>query len=325
MKFSFIIPVYKVELYLNQCVSSIVNQTYKDLEIILVDDGSPDNCPKMCDEWAKKDERITALHKKNGGLSDARNYGMKYANGEYVIFVDSDDYWSNNQGLKIISQRLEKQPDTDVLFFNVYYDFGNSNYVKWPEYKLAYKQSVTSTEAIKSLVESGTVPMTAWSKAVRRSVLVDNKIEFQLGIVGEDTPWFIDLMQVAKGVCFINEYLYAYRQSNATSITKTKSAQHAHDHMMVIEDECAKMPNRKADDGWKRYMYSFVAYNYCILMATFDRVEGEDRKDFWKFVKKYSFLLSYDSSPKVKKVHKMSRILGIVPTAYVLNYYLRHK
>lgn len=89
---SIIVPVYKVEKYLNRCVESILNQTYENLEIILVDDGSPDNCPKICDDFAKRDSRITVIHKKNGGLSDARNKGLMASHGEYIGFVDSDDY-----------------------------------------------------------------------------------------------------------------------------------------------------------------------------------------------------------------------------------------
>ena len=89
---SVIIPIYNVELYLNRCMESIVNQTYKNLEIIMVDDGSPDNCPELCEEWGKRDSRIKVIHKKNGGLSDARNMGLSVATGEYIAFVDSDDF-----------------------------------------------------------------------------------------------------------------------------------------------------------------------------------------------------------------------------------------
>ena len=96
MKFSIIVPIYKVEEYLDRCVESLIRQTEKDIEIILVDDGSPDSCPAMCDEWAKKDERIRVVHKENGGLSDARNAGLNIATGEYVLFVDSDDYVAEN-------------------------------------------------------------------------------------------------------------------------------------------------------------------------------------------------------------------------------------
>ena len=88
---SVIVPIYKVEKYLNKCVDSIINQTYKNLEIILVDDGSPDSCPDICDKYEKKDNRVKVIHKKNGGLSDARNAGLDIANGEYISFIDSDD------------------------------------------------------------------------------------------------------------------------------------------------------------------------------------------------------------------------------------------
>lgn len=107
---SIIIPIYKVEQYLDECVTSIINQTYKDLEIILVDDGSPDYCPQMCDEWAKKDSRIKVVHKENGGLSSARNAGLAVANGEYIGFVDSDDYVDGTmyEGLMQVMNQNEK-------------------------------------------------------------------------------------------------------------------------------------------------------------------------------------------------------------------------
>ena len=89
---SVIIPVYNVEKFIDRCINSLINQTYKNLEIILVDDGSPDNCPGLCDDWAKKDNRIKVVHKQNGGLSDARNAGLERSTGDYIMFVDSDDF-----------------------------------------------------------------------------------------------------------------------------------------------------------------------------------------------------------------------------------------
>ena len=111
MKISFIIPIYKVEQYLEQCVNSVLNQTYKDIEVILVDDGSPDNCPKMCDEFATIDNRIKVVHKPNGGLSDARNAGLKVAIGDYVIFMDSDDFWTDNKHLEQLISIVNKNQD----------------------------------------------------------------------------------------------------------------------------------------------------------------------------------------------------------------------
>ena len=100
-KVSVIIPVYKVEAYLSRCVDTVINQTLKELEIILVDDGSPDNCPAICDEYALKDERIKVVHKTNGGLSSARNAGLRIATGEYIFFLDSDD-WLELDGMELL-------------------------------------------------------------------------------------------------------------------------------------------------------------------------------------------------------------------------------
>lgn len=110
---SIIVPVYMVEQYLNRCVNSIINQTYGNLEILLVDDGSLDDCPSMCDIWAKKDERIKVIHKKNGGLSDARNKGIDEATGEYLLFVDSDDYLEEDACEKLLCTM--KKTDADFV------------------------------------------------------------------------------------------------------------------------------------------------------------------------------------------------------------------
>lgn len=108
---SVIVPVYKVEKYLDKCVESIVEQTYKNLEIILVDDGSPDNCPSMCDSWAQKDSRIKVIHKENGGVSSARNSALDAAAGDYICFVDSDDFIEPNA----VGYMLENIGDADVI------------------------------------------------------------------------------------------------------------------------------------------------------------------------------------------------------------------
>ena len=113
VKFSIIIPVYKVEEYLEKCIKSVLNQTYKNFELILVDDGSPDKCPLICDNYAKIDSRVFVIHKQNGGVSSARNEGIKVAKGEYIWFVDSDDFVEENS-LEILSEYINK---TDTVLY----------------------------------------------------------------------------------------------------------------------------------------------------------------------------------------------------------------
>ena len=108
MKFSIIIPCYKVEQYLHQCVDSVLAQTYEDYEVILVDDGSPDNSPAICDEYGKKTNKVKVIHKPNGGLSDARNAGLDVARGEFVLFLDSDDWWDDKEALRKIDTCIKK-------------------------------------------------------------------------------------------------------------------------------------------------------------------------------------------------------------------------
>lgn len=116
IKISIVIPVYNVEKYLQECVDSVVKQSYKNIEIILVDDGSKDNSPKLCDELAKTDDRIKVIHKENGGLSSARNAGMKVITGDYFVFLDSDDYWTDLDFLKkIVNDKLIMNPDIIIL------------------------------------------------------------------------------------------------------------------------------------------------------------------------------------------------------------------
>ena len=111
---SIIIPVYKVEPYLDKCVQSVIAQTYKDLEIILVDDGSPDRCPQMCDEWAQKDKRIRVIHQKNCGLSGARNTGIREAKGEWLYFLDSDD-WIIPECIALMVDCVNNHPDVELV------------------------------------------------------------------------------------------------------------------------------------------------------------------------------------------------------------------
>ena len=122
-KISVIVPIYKVEVYINKCIDSIINQSYKNIEVILVDDGSPDKCGEIANIYSKKDSRVKVIHKENGGLSDARNCGMKYATGEYVLFVDSDDWISEEMIDTLVSIAIET--NADIVQSAFYYAYEN--------------------------------------------------------------------------------------------------------------------------------------------------------------------------------------------------------
>ena len=139
-KVSVVVPIYKVERYLGNCIESLIGQTLKDIEIILVDDGSPDNCPSICDEYAAKDGRIKVIHKPNGGVSAARNDGLKAATGEYIIFCDSDD-WMELDAFEVLYEAATTN-DSDIAIGDVYmtYGDGGNKYVKF------YKDGFTTLD-----------------------------------------------------------------------------------------------------------------------------------------------------------------------------------
>lgn len=203
---SVIIPIYKVEKELNRCIDSIINQSYNDLEIILVNDGSPDNCPIICDNWAKKDQRIKVIHKDNGGLSDARNAGYKIASGEYISFVDSDD-WIHKDFYKIMLETLLKNK-SDIVECGV---------TKTSDFKVddlsinAINSHDYNTEnALKELINDGVFHQHVWNKLYKKEVIGD--VLFEKGKLNEDEFWTYQVFGKAHLISKIDNPLYYYYQ-----------------------------------------------------------------------------------------------------------------
>lgn len=214
---SVIVPIYKVEKYLERCIRSIITQTYENIEIILVDDGSPDKCPQMCDEWAGKDSRIQVIHKPNGGLSDARNAGLKIATGVYVAFIDSDDY-IHPQFIESL-HFIMKQQSADVVACG---------------YKQVAEDSIVELKAdiccedirIKQISEvtQAAVGVTAWCKLYKKTLF--DKIQFPVGKIHEDVGIWWELVYYAEKIVAIPEELYFYCENPASIMRKAYTMKH---------------------------------------------------------------------------------------------------
>lgn len=217
-RISVIVPVYKVENYLSQCVESIRNQTFNDIEIVLVDDGSPDNCGVLCDEFAENDKRIKVVHKENGGLSSARNAGLKVASGEYIGFVDSDDYIAPD-----MFEKLYKACMANGVFLsacNYLYVFGENVQME----EESGKTCVLSSEDFfrKILTEDGRIEMVAWNKLYHRSVFEKMDEPFPEGKLFEDLGSMFKFVFSVKKVAYIDTGLYFYRRLRPGAITSTQ-------------------------------------------------------------------------------------------------------
>lgn len=212
---SVIVPVYKVEAYLDPCVESIINQTYRNLEIILVDDGSPDRCPEMCDAWAAKDSRIKVVHKKNGGASDARNAGLDVFLGDYVTFVDADDLVASDMVEVLFKGCVDNGADVSMCALQNF-----SENAPCLDGRNSSAEKILSGEFVctQFFCCYGPNPV---SKLFKRSVVKESR--FILGRkMGEDAAFTYPILYAQERICFVQRYMYFYR-SNPSSATGTYS------------------------------------------------------------------------------------------------------
>lgn len=224
---SIIVPVYNVEQYLEKCVSSIINQTYKNLEIILVDDGATDNSGKICDELAKLDNRIKVYHKENGGLSDARNYGVEKATGEYIGFVDSDDYIDPEMYEKLYEAIKKEDVDVAECSLKVIYPGKIELFTDEKYYKVLGKM-----EYLEEYLTIKKVFGSVWTKLIKSDVA--KKLVFPKGKLYEDTYYAYDLINIVNSFVLIDNPLYNYLMRE-NSITNSKFNPRIFDLIEIVE------------------------------------------------------------------------------------------
>lgn len=223
-KVSIIVPIYNVEKYLHRCIDSLRNQTFQDIEIILVDDESPDNCPQMCDDYAKVDTRIKVVHKKNGGLGYARNSGLEVAKGDYVAFVDSDDYVELDMIDKLYQECVSNR--LDVIFADFYVD-GNSGFKKSPSFEKLYDAPKLLEELRLDMIGSepefpscSKIQYSVWRGLYSLKLINENKLQFpsEREYISEDIVFNLDFLKLAKRAKVLPLKFYHYC-FNGTSLT----------------------------------------------------------------------------------------------------------
>lgn len=219
-KISIIVPVYRVEKYINRCLDSILNQSYKNLEIILVDDGSPDRCGEICEEYAKKDSRIRVIHKENGGLSDARNFGMKYITGEYTLFLDSDDYIEKDCIETLL--KIAQENNSDIVQCGFYYDY--NTYLLYDDRYYTEDSPIVNLDnnsLMRELVINERVKNFVWGKLYKSELIRDKY--FKKGVLFEDVFWSHNIMKDVKKYTIIHKPLWYYTQREDSIVGKYSS------------------------------------------------------------------------------------------------------
>lgn len=309
---SIIIPVYNVKDYLQECVDSVF-KLKSDIEIILIDDGSTDSSGALCDELAFKDNRVRVIHQKNGGLSAARNTGVKNALGDYVMFLDSDDKVDPDECDRLLSNVAS---GTNVLLglYNNYY----------AEKELYEPESCDAFLSMEGLVPSeqflNTVPrdgqscyMVAVRFIVRREFFLENELFFQEGIYHEDEEWTARLLCRTDSVFVCRSYFYQYRQARPGAITFKVKPKNVLDTVTVLEHALSESEFFK-DIGYKReYLLYRAAQSYLNIMFGAEVLEDDDRKNVYAKLKKYKSVCVPYLCGKVGSLAKLLiKLVGVV-------------
>jgi len=325
-EFSVIVPVYKVEKYLRRCVDSILIQKNADFEVILVDDGSPDNCGAICDEYAAKDDRVTVIHQENKGLSGARNSGINSSKGEYLVFIDSDDYWNSETGLNELSKLIKENDFLDIVCFGVNIITESGKLVKTRKPTIKTKDFRNKYETLKTMIYRNEYISTSYVKAIKRKLIVDNGIYFIDRIFSEDIEWSARLMVLCQSIGLSEAAFYDRMIRSEGAITSSIGRKNVLDILNQIENgvEFAKehAENKEFLDLYNEYW----AYQYAMLLGFCRRtIKDTDFSNIKQRMKELSWLLQFNHVNKVKLVRIMYSIFGIDVTMFILEKYYKSK
>lgn len=324
MELSVIIPIYKTEEFLTECVDSILDKADEDVEVVLVDDGSPDGCPEICDRYADRDPRVRVVHKENGGLSSARNAGLAVAKGRYVTFVDSDDQIFPDSLPEILT--WIRTAGADMCFLRACKLFADGTMRDLGEnIDGSQLRAKSREEAIRHLASRSKYPGSAWAKVFRRDFLIENNLHFPYDRrYSEDLGFIRDCVLRAESFDALDVPYYQYRQGRTGSITQQIKAKNFNDLLQFITESAEKLTeNRKAKDPVNGLIMSFVAYEYSILLYGYTRIPKEDKKAALAAMKPYAWTLRYAVTKKGRLVFLACRLLGVRFAAFLMKQYRR--
>lgn len=295
---SIIVPVYKVEPYLDRCVQSIVDQTYTNLEIILVDDGSPDTCPAMCDAWAEKDSRIKVIHKENGGLSDARNAGMAVATGEYMGFVDSDDYIAPEM-YRLLYERLTAEgSDIAACGVEMVYEDGA------PSQSLTRSGSciLDQNAAMEAIISETWLKQPVWYKLYKTELIQD--ILFPVGKYHEDVFWSYQAVGRAQKVSIFDRPCYFYTQRKGSimgerySLKRLDALDAKVNRIDYLEKEFPQLVGRAKLDFW----FSCIYCMQMLIRHCHPEIQDKGNQMIRKVLQRYPISCSFARGVKIKHI-----------------------
>lgn len=315
LKYSVIVPIYKVEKYLNKCIDSILAQTYKNFELLLIDDGSPDRCPQICDEYAALDKRVRVIHKKNGGLVSARNVGIEEARGEYICYVDGDD-WIDEKLLESVYEKALRIKSPDVVIFGIVKKFANRDEEIFTDLKDGfYDKNQLKNEVYPYMMYDNRKPFcqglifpAACNKIYKRSLLKEHYCEDLKIRMGEDNAFVYEMLWYAESIYIYNKIFYYYNQLNPGAMNQSYDLYRFENNKRLFDYMGGRLEN--INNVLDEQFNAFKAY--WITMAVFHEIKSghgicEAAKHIRKSLK-HTKLMSYvklKGLPKVAQIFMM--------------------
>lgn len=308
MKISIIVPIYNVESYLDACIASIVNQDYKNLEIILVNDGSPDNSLEIATQWAEKDSRIIIINKKNGGLSSARNAGIPVATGDYLLFVDSDDTVSKL--LSALLFKLNTLPKHDIIIGHYNRIYLNHHVIEGNNSSLV-ENSYNATDKVKAILMEKTNGLhPVWKNIISREFITSNNLYFKEGFIHEDMDWTIRMIIKLKSFYYTTDWWYNYVSERPGSIMNSIGLRSINN----VCDICYEIINSDDFDSLSGNLRLSIKRSFSKSIYTtfryYHNLNLEDKKSALKSYDKIHCLLKYSKKLKHKAFYLLSKIIG---------------
>ena len=325
VKLSIIVPVYNVEKYLSTCIDSLLNQTLEEIEIILIDDNSPDNCPEICDEYAKQDERIKVVHKQNEGLGYARNSGIEIAVGEYLTFVDSDDYVELNAYQNLYAKLMDTKADVIYFNFQRFNDQGNN----WNDASIFKEKMYQTKDDVHQLMldmianppsakNDRNIQVSSCCAVYRREPIKKYGLRFksERELISEDLLFNFDYLLHATNVITIPDVYYNYR-SNPLSLTSAIRPDRIYkNHILYQYILEILITNNFGEDGYMRATRLFIGYTrYGIRQYIHSSLAKKEKMQWLKEVSHYDYWKKLAKSYPYKKL----------PLKYALHFYLMQK
>lgn len=313
LKISVIVSVYNIEDYLPQALDSLAAQTYQNMEVIMVDDGSADRSGDICRSYAKQYDYFQTVEKTNGGLSSARNSGLRNSTGEYVLFLDGDDLL-HPDFVKSFVDILNNGTDYDCILGRMSYFTDDISKAKPDSFLFHEKICIyeTGRQAFTALTSNGRWFMTGIRGLYRRQFLLDDDLWFLEGLkYSEDQEWTVRMLSSA-GKTGINSFPgYYYRENRPGSLMNTLSLKKVKDTVGIYSEWYMWCLNRPHDDAFLNAVYLQIGKRYSSLIcSSYDKIRKEEKRDFYRFIKKNRYLLKCTDDRRVKFINILSRLLG---------------